>query len=90
MSLQFFRVSAGSEILWGTPEDPEMSRLWLVEAGLTAACWLAVVALILLRVIGEIAWPWWWIAAPLWAPTSAVAAAFAGLAALEQVRRLRS
>jgi hypothetical protein len=71
---------------WGL----EMSKRWLIEMALTAACWLSVMALIVLRLLGETAWPWWWIIARLWAPIGAVGASFAVLAVLDQIRQLRS
>lgn len=36
-----------------------------------------LIVFVSLKLTGEIAWSWWWVLAPMWAPTLAVLALFA-------------
>jgi hypothetical protein len=63
-----------------------MSKRWLIDLVLTAACWAAAAALIALRLAGRIDWPWWSVTSPLWAPIGVIAVGFAGHALFERVR----
>lgn len=40
--------------------------------------WMFLIFLTL-KLIGKIAWSWWWVTAPIWIPAGAVAAIFVGL-----------
>jgi hypothetical protein len=51
--------------------EKRMSKRWLIDLVLTAACWAAGAALIGLRPTDQVHWSWWWITAPLRAPICA-------------------
>lgn len=39
-------------------------------------CGLLFIVFLVLKLMGYIAWSWWWVTAPLWAPTAIVLAIF--------------
>src|SRR5689334_13571090 len=73
--------------LAGTGEK-RISKRWLIDLMLTAACWAAAAALIALRLTDQIHWLWWWLIAPLWAPVCAGLGGFATLALFERFRSI--
>jgi hypothetical protein len=57
-----------------------MNRRTLNSLILTTGSLIATLVLVDLRLEGVVAWPWWWILAPLWLPLAVLGLAFAGLA----------
>jgi hypothetical protein len=59
-----------------------------VTAGIWVFLAAAAAALAALKAYGQVAWPWWWVAAPLWIVPAAIAAVLALTALLCAIRRV--
>lgn len=51
-----------------------MSRQQGTSLGWTLLIVLLTVAFVVLKLVGVIAWSWWWVLSPLWLPSAALLA----------------
>jgi len=50
---------------------------------------MALVIFVVLKIVGHIAWSWWWVTAPFWIPCAAALVALGVSLALRRLRKGR-
>lgn len=64
-----------------------MSKARVVVTGRVTIFQLAALTFVVLKLTGVVAWSWWWVLSPVWAPLALAAVVFAASAAFQWIGR---